>query len=139
MYRGNRLFWRLLWAFLLTLLVTAAVMSLLMVMMVRQERSRALENELQVQARDVAKMLEESDDSLFRRWDSGLSNTLNWKIREIREAYGAEVWLVSSGRRVWVLGDTHLTRSDQDPGSSSGGSRLREEIRSRHDPQLGPS
>ncbi|MDI9506143.1 MAG: HAMP domain-containing histidine kinase [Clostridiales bacterium] len=142
MYRGNRLFWRLLWAFLLTLLVTAAVMSLLMVMMVRQERSLALENELQVQARDVAKMLEESDDSLFRRWDSGLSNTLNWKIREIRETYGAEVWLVSSGRRVWVLGDTHFDQEQiSDPGVVEQVDRVLsgEEIRVQGMiPQLGP-
>ena len=111
MRKRNRLFWRLFWAFLSTLMVTAVVLSMLVVVMVRQERSNALENELRVQARDVAKMMQQYDVASFWRRDTALANTLNWKIVEIRESYGAEVWLVSANRKVWVVGDTEYDQA----------------------------
>lgn len=106
MRKRNRLFWRLLWAFLLTLLVTAVVLSMLVVVMMRQERVQTLEDELRAQARFVAQMMSQYDLASFWQRDTALANTLNWKIVEIRETYGADVWLVSANRRVWVVGDT---------------------------------
>ena len=108
MRKRNRLFWRLLWAFLLTLLVTAVVLSMLVVVMMRQERVRTLEDELRAQARFVAQMMAQYDLASFWQRDTALANTLNWKIVEIRETYGADVWLVSANRRVWVVGDTEF-------------------------------
>ncbi|MEF9973274.1 MAG: HAMP domain-containing sensor histidine kinase [Clostridia bacterium] len=103
--RKNRLFWRMFWAFLMTLLLVSTLMSSMMVVMVYDERSSALENEVRVQARDVARLMEQYDLTSIWKRDSALADTLNWKIEEIRKSYGADVWLVSSNRRVWVLGN----------------------------------
>ena len=78
MRKRNRLFWRLLWAFLLTLLVTAVVLSMLVVVMMRQERVRTLEDELRAQARFVAQMMAQYDLASFWQRDTALANTLNW-------------------------------------------------------------
>lgn len=104
----NRLFWRLFGAFLLTLMVTAIVLSMLMVVMVRKERSTSLENEVHLQAREVAKLLQQYDTFAFFRRDIGLTNAVNWKINEIQENYQAEVWLVTVNRAVWVIGSSSL-------------------------------
>ncbi len=105
--KKNRLFWRMFWAFLAVMLVTALTLSLMMVVMVRGERVNALENELRMQARDVAKLMQQYNVTLSSFWQSGSSvaEILNWKIGEIRGTYSADVWLVSSNRRVLVLGD----------------------------------
>lgn len=109
--RGNRLFFRLFWAFMATLLVSVITLSILVVAMVRGERTAALENEVRVQARDVAKLMQQYDIPTIWGRNTSLANTLTWKIEEIRQNYGANVWLVTASRLVWVLGDTSYDRA----------------------------
>lgn len=105
----NRLFWRMFWAFLATLLVTVVVVSLLMVVMVREERREALEAEVLLQARDVAQLLQQRDMLSVWRGDQSISNAINWKISEIREMYDASVWLVSGNGSALILGEREYT------------------------------
>ena len=107
--KKNRLFWRMFSAFMAILLVTTLVLSLLMVVMVRSERAQSLENELWLQARDVAKLMQQYDATAFWRSDSSLS-TLNWKIGEIRDNYNADIWLVSRNYQLLVLGDNEVSQ-----------------------------
>ncbi|MBR2572476.1 MAG: HAMP domain-containing protein [Clostridia bacterium] len=102
----NRLFRRLLLAFVAAILATVLVLSLLMVVLVRRERTQALEAEVRVQARDVARLMQQFDSLSFWNGSEAISQTLNWKFEEIRANYGASVWLVNGNRRVLVLGDT---------------------------------
>ncbi|MDO4548466.1 MAG: HAMP domain-containing sensor histidine kinase [Clostridia bacterium] len=103
MFKQNRLFWKLVWAFLMTLLLVAFMMSAMMVVMVSSERARSMENELYVHARDLSKLMGQSDFMSIWRRDTALTETLGWKIEQIREEYDADVWLVTAARSVWVV------------------------------------
>ena len=105
----SRLFWRMFGAFLAALLLTVVVFSLLMVVMVREERQNQLEDEVRMQAREVAQLLSQRDSLAIRRNDQSLSNALNWKITEISEGYDASVWLVTSGGAALILGRQEYT------------------------------
>lgn len=96
-------------AFLAALLLTVVVLSLLMVVMVREERQNQLEDEVRMQARDVAQLLSQRDSLAIRRNDQSLANALNWKITEISEGYDASVWLVTSGGAALILGRQEYT------------------------------
>jgi len=89
--KRNALFWRLFWAFLSALTATVLLLSLFMVAMMRTERRGSLENEVRVQARDLAQLIKQSYMlSIFQLETS----SINWKVKEIREAYNAEISLV---------------------------------------------
>lgn len=105
----NRLFWRTFGAFLAAMLLTVAVLSLLMVVMVRDERQNQLEDEVRMQARDVAQLLTQRDSLAIGRNDASLANALNWKITEISENYNASVWLVTSSGAALILGRQDYT------------------------------
>lgn len=78
-------------------------MSMLMVVMVREERRDALEAEVRLQAREVAQMMQQRDLISIWRGDQSLMNTISWKIGEIRELYNASVWLVNGNGSVMVF------------------------------------
>ena len=105
----SRLFWRMFGAFLAALMLTVVVLSLLMVVMVREERRDQLEDEVRMQARDVAQLLSQRDSLVIGRNDASLANALNWKITEISENYDASVWLVTSSGAVLILGRQEYT------------------------------
>ncbi len=113
----NKLFWRLFWAFLATLMTTVLVMSALMVAMVRSERQAALEAELLTQARDVARLLQTMNSVSFG--ERKLQTTLDWKMAEIRDNYGADVWLISGNAKfALVLGqDAYTEEQVKDPAA----------------------
>lgn len=113
----SRLFWRLFWAFLATLMLTVVVLSLLMVVMVREERQSALEGDVRMQARDVAQLLAQRDSLTIGRDDASLVNALNWKITEISENYNASVWLVTSSGAVLILGRQEYTNEQLNDAS----------------------
>jgi HAMP domain-containing protein len=85
------------------------VLSLLMVVMVREERQDQREDEARMQARDVAQLLSQRDSLGISRSDRSLYNTLNWKITEISETYNANVWLVTSSGATLILGRQDYT------------------------------
>jgi len=91
----NTLFWRLFWAFVGTLIMTVLVLSFTMVALLRAERQSAYEAEVRMQARDVAGLMQMQDTASLWRLDPKTGSTVQWKIEEIRQNYGAEVWLVS--------------------------------------------
>ncbi len=97
------------WAFLAALMLTVIVLSLLMVVMVREERQNQLEDEIRMQARDVAQLLSQRDSLAINRNDASLANALNWKITEISENYDASVWLVTSSGAALILGRQEYT------------------------------
>ena len=92
------------WAFMAIILATTLLMALMMVAMVRSERASALENELRMQARDVARLMQQYGSTSFWARDSSVSDILNWKFEEIRDGYNADVWLVTASRRVYLMG-----------------------------------
>lgn len=107
----SRQFWRLFWTFFLTLLVTVMILSSMMIFMVREERKSALEGELLLQARDVAKLMQQQQASLsLWPFDQSLNSTLEWKLKEIRTNYDVNVWIVSKNGYVTVLGEQDYTQ-----------------------------
>jgi len=100
----NTLFWRLFWAFVGTLIMTVLVLSFTMVALLRAERQSAYEAEVRMQARDVAGLMQMQDTASLWRLDPKTGSTVQWKIEEIRQNYGAEVWLVSMNGSYLVLG-----------------------------------
>jgi signal transduction histidine kinase len=113
----NRLFWRMFGAFVATLFLTVTVLSLMVVVMVREERRDALEADVRMQARDVARLLSQRDSLSIRRNDASLSNALNWKITEISETHDASVWLVTSGGATLILGRQEYTEEQLNDAS----------------------
>lgn len=105
----SRLFWRMFGAFLAALMLTVVLLSLLMVVMVREERQTRLEDEVRMQAKDVAQLLTQRDSLDIRRNDASIVNALNWKITEISENYNASVWLVTSSGATLILGRQEYT------------------------------
>ena len=100
----NTLFWRLFWAFVGTLIMTVLVLTFTMVSLMRAERQSAYEAEVRVQARDVAGLLQMRDFNAMWMFDPTVGTTVEWKIDEIRETYGAEVWLVNANGSFRVVG-----------------------------------
>ncbi len=100
----NTLFWRLFWAFVGTLIMTVLVLSFTMVALLRAERQSAYEAEVRMQARDVAQMMQVRDIASMWKFEPSVGSTVQWKIDEIREAYGAEVWLVNLDGSFLVVG-----------------------------------
>ena len=105
----SRLFWRMFWAFTATLILSVAVLSALMIVMVREERREALEGEVLIQAREVAQLISQRDFFSLFSTDFALNTTLNWKIEEIQQTYGAGIWLVSGAGNALVLGGQNYT------------------------------
>ena len=101
----NSLFWRLFWAFVGTLIMTVLVLSFTMVALLRAERQSAYEAEVRMQARDVASLMQMQDAASMWRLEPNTGSTVQWKIEEIREDYGADVWLVNMNGSFLVLGD----------------------------------
>ena len=89
--KKNALFWRLFWAFFGALTATALLLSSFMVVMMRNERRTSLENEVRVQARDLAQLIKQSYMLSIFQLETG---SIQWKIDEIRSAYGAEISLI---------------------------------------------
>ena len=104
-------------AFLAALMLTVVVLSLLMVVMVREERRDQLEDEVRMQARDVAQLLSQRDSLAIGRNDASLANALNWKITEIGENYDASVWLVTSSGATLILGRQEYTNEQLNDAS----------------------
>ncbi len=93
----SKTFWRIFWAFSGTLLATVLAVALLMISMVRSERTEALEGEVRSQAHNVAQLLEQNNiNMLIGRYGSPISSTLEWKIKEITENIGADIWILSN-------------------------------------------
>ncbi len=101
----NTLFWRLFWAFVGTLIMTVLVLSFTMVTLLRAERQSAYETEVRMQARDVAGLMQMQDMTAQWRLDPNTGTAVQRKIDEIRQIYGADVWLVSMNGSFLVLGD----------------------------------
>ncbi|MBQ2956167.1 MAG: HAMP domain-containing histidine kinase [Clostridia bacterium] len=100
----NTLFWRLFWAFVGTLIMTVLVLTFTMVTLMRAERQSAYEAEVRMQARDVAGLLQMRDMNSAWMLNPASGTTVQWKIDEIRENYGAEVWLVNANGSYAVVG-----------------------------------
>ena len=100
----NTLFWRLFWAFVGTLIMTVLVLSFTMVALLRAERQSAYEAEVRLQARDVAGMMQMQDSTNLWRLNPNTGSAVQWKIEEIHEAYGADVWLVNMNGTYIALG-----------------------------------
>ena len=104
----NSLFRRLFWSFIGAIAATVLVLALIMVTLVRAERRAALENEIRVQARDLAKLIQQNFTEMavdaflpfgtpyyFFRDSGTLDETISWKISEIQSAYDAQVSRIS--------------------------------------------
>lgn len=101
----NTLFWRLFWAFVGTLIMTVLVLSFTMVTLLRAERQSAYEAEVRMQARDVAALMQMQDAASMWRLEPNSAAAVQWKIDEIREIYGADVWLVNLNGSYLALGN----------------------------------
>lgn len=84
--------------------MTVLVLSFTMVTLLRAERQNAYEAEVRMQARDVAGLMQMQDAASLWRLDPKTGSAVQWKIEEIRQNYGAEVWLVSMNGSYLVLG-----------------------------------
>ncbi len=102
----SKTFWRTFCAFAATLLFTVVLIAVLMVTMVRSERMRALEEEVRTQAYSVSQLLEQRDVNLLFRTDNGINATIEWKMKEILENYGADIWIVNSNGYVIARGSS---------------------------------
>lgn len=103
----NSLFWRLFTAFMAVVLVTILIMTATMTAMLRAERQNALENEMLVQARDLAQLMQMLDVQSFWRFDVNTSSgeAVSRKIEDLKNDYGATVWLVNAAGYALVSGD----------------------------------
>lgn len=99
----NSLFWRLFTAFMAVVVVTILTMTATMTALLRAERRDALENELTVQARDLAQLVQMVDVQSFWRFDSGTA--VSRKVEDIQENYDASVWLINSAGVALVSDD----------------------------------
>jgi signal transduction histidine kinase len=89
-------------------LVTILVMTVTMTALLRAERRSALENEMFVQARDLAQLMSVLDVSSFWRFDPATASgaAITRKIEDIQNTYQAEVWLVNASGVGLTTGDS---------------------------------
>jgi len=96
------------------LLVTVVTLSLVMVALVRSERQQALENELRLQARDVADMMQQSDSLIIWQDSPLVSDNIKFRIAQIREIYHADVWLLRQNGMLMSFGEDTASVSTLD-------------------------
>ena len=116
-YVKNSLFRRLFLVITAALLITALILTGVMVILVRGERQSALENELRLQARDFAQLMRQSDSIIIWRDASLISGNIRDKLSELRNDYGADVWLLRQNGMLMSFGENTAsvsTLSDQE-------------------------
>ena len=121
----HSLFFRMFSAFLAALMVTVLVLSITLVALLRAERQDALQAEVQVQARDLAALLQVQETISFWLYDPAYATSaaVNGKIDELQKTYDAEIWLVNAGGYAVIMNGGQVKRDDMDDG------RVTEQIR----------
>ena len=90
-----RLFWRFFSAFMLLTLATVILFSSVMALALQRERQASYENEVRMQAREVADYMAHLDQLSFVRENTTMQYIIRRKLKSVHEQYNADVWIVS--------------------------------------------
>ena len=90
-----RLFWRLFSAFMLVTLATVAMFLAMLSLTLQRERQETFENEVRMQAYEVADYMAHLDQISFVRENTTMQYIIRRKLANVHKLYNADIWIVS--------------------------------------------
>ena len=90
-----RSFWRFFSAFMLVTLATVILFTAVMTLALQRERQESYENEVRMQACEVADYMAHLNQLSFVRENTTMQYIIRRKLNGVHEQYNADVWIVS--------------------------------------------
>ena len=112
-----KLFWRFFSAFMLVTLATVLMFSAIMSLVMQFERQESYENEVRMQAREVAEYMAHLNQLNYVRENTTMQYIVRRKLEDVHEQYNADIWIVSynSGIVQYIDSSWNTAKDISDP------------------------